>query len=117
MESIATATPSVVYVSAEEDSSGNVTVHCQPDEVPVSEQYTTLYFQLVSSGYHFPESGAVVLTPSDPQFPLVAWRESDTLVKLFDFNTDSAAHPYQVYVRKNGTNQLFSHDPTILNGR
>ena len=98
-------------------------IRVEPENVPVSGQYVVINFLLQTPGWHFPGTGAVALTSSSSQFPLVSWTESDgSVVRLFDFNTDVKDYHYNLTVDPDnpediGNRLVVTIDPGISNGR
>jgi hypothetical protein len=102
-------------VSVSVSSPGVITVN--PDSVPVSGPDQTITFNLLSSGYSFRSSNAVVVPQPASQFPNPSSTVSATQATLFDVNSDSNSYKYVVHLVKNSDGSPLSLDPTIQNGQ
>lgn len=92
-------------------------IACSPDPVPVSGADATITFNLVTSGYTFPTSGAIVVPAPSNQFPNPSSTVSSTTATLFDVNSDDQEYKYVVRVIRSSDNQPLDLDPTIQNGK
>ncbi len=92
-------------------------VSCSPDPVPVSGPDATISFNLVSAGYAFPGSLAIVVPQPSNQFPDPSVTVSPTLATLFDANTDANRYKYVVRLVRTADNEPISFDPMIENGK
>jgi hypothetical protein len=103
--------PQQVTVTVDDDGQ----VHCSPNPVSVTKQDGLLSFTLLTPGYAFPSTGAVVLGAPSDQFPYPAWTVSSSLSALFDANSEKGQHDYTVTVLEVGTGKPIRHDPVIIN--
>lgn len=92
-------------------------IACSPDPVPVSGADATITFNLVTSGYTFPASGAIVVPAPSNQFPNPSSTVSSTTATLFDVNSDSNTYKYVVRVIRSSDNVPLDVDPLIENGK
>lgn len=92
-------------------------ISCSPDPVPVSGSNTTITYNLLTSGYKFPGTSAVVVSNPGSQFPNGSVTASSILVTLLDVNSDSNSYKYTVNLIRTSDNSPLSLDPTIENGR
>jgi hypothetical protein len=92
-------------------------IACSPDPVPVSGASATITFNLVTTGYTFPASGAIVVPSPANQFPDPSSTVSSTTATLLDVNSDSNDYKYVVRVVRSSDNQPLDLDPTIQNGK
>lgn len=92
------------------------TVICDPNPLPADGKNIKLKFVLLTDGYVFPQSDAVVVTNPGVEFPEPSKTPSDTLATLFDRNSCAGTFTYTVTVKKVATGELFRHDPSIDNG-
>jgi hypothetical protein len=95
---------------------GNGTIQCTPDPVSARGGNAVLKFDLQTSGYVFPDSGAIVITDPGTQFPDPSQTQpSKTTVHLNDRNTERGDFKYTVTVKRLSDGQLIEHDPIIKN--
>jgi len=92
-------------------------IHVTPDPVGVSGSNATLTFNLLSSGYSFASSNAIVVPEPASQFPNASVTVSATQATLLDVNSDSNTYKYVVHLVRNSDNQPLSLDPAIENGK
>lgn len=92
-------------------------INVSPDPIPVSGANATITFNLLTSGYHFPSSNAVVVPQPGSQFPNPATTVSPTSATLFDANTDANSYKYVVHLVRTSDNQPLNLDPIIENGQ
>lgn len=92
-------------------------ISCSPDPVPVSGSNATITYNLLTAGYKFPGTSAVVVTNPGSQFPNGSVTASSILVTLLDVNSDSNSYKYTVNLVRTSDNAPLSLDPTIENGR
>lgn len=72
---------------------------CDPDVVQVTAaSKNQVSFRLVSAGYTFPQSDAVVMKQPSPDFPEPARTVGDASVQLKDLNRTKGVYPYTVTV-------------------
>lgn len=102
-------------VSVSVSSPGVISV--SPDPVAVSGADQTITFNLLSSGYSFRATNAVVVPQPASQFPNPSSTVSPTQATLLDANTDSNSYKYVVHLVKNSDGSPLSLDPTIQNGQ
>lgn len=93
------------------------TIHVSPDPVGVSGSNTTITFNLLSSGYSFASSNAIVVPQPGSQFPNPSTTVSATQATLLDVNSDANTYKYVVHLVRNSDNQPLSLDPAIENGK
>ena len=91
-------------------------VSCDPNPVPADGKDIKLKFVLLTDGYVFPDSDAVVVTNPGGEFPEPSKTPSSTIATLFDRNTGPGTFRYTVTVQKVSTGELLRHDPSISNG-
>jgi hypothetical protein len=102
-------------VSVSVSSPGVIVVN--PDSVPVSGPNQTITFNLLSTGYSFRASNAVVVPQPASQFPNPSSTVSANQATLFDVNSDSNSYKYVVHLVKDSDGSPLSLDPTIQNGQ
>jgi len=96
------------------DDSG--TIHCNPEPLPARGNNAVLKFDLLTSGYVFPDSGAIVVTSPGTQFPDPSQTQPNkTTVHLSDRNDQRGDFKYTVIVKRVSDGQLIEHDPIIQN--
>lgn len=94
----------------------NNAVSCSPDPVPVHGPNVNLKFNLVTPGYVFAPTGAVVVTDGGNEFPDASKTSADgKTATLHDRNSAKASYKYTVTVQPSGGGQPIVYDPTIQN--
>ena len=91
---------------------------CRPHTVRPKGANAVLKFKVVTAGYAFPQSGAVVVSSGGVEFPEPSRTvgPQDTVALLRDVNSDSGSYRYTVTVQRVSDGQRSSVDPTIQNG-
>lgn len=92
------------------------TVTCTPSTVLVTNPNTLVVFNLTTSGYNFPATGAIVVTTPNTDFPYASWTVKPQLCGVFDSNGVSGDFKYTCNVVVTATGQVLSLDPIIKNG-
>ena len=115
--------PSLTVQISVTQVSGGVQVNCFPNPLPVEagKKYVVLDFVLITEGYEFAASGAIVVVDVSTQFPLASFTESSTRARLFDFNFDerSTSYHYNVGLKNLPQDNIFyipAQGPVIQNG-
>lgn len=90
------------------------TISVNQNPLGVDVQNALLVFQLVSSGFEFPEEDAIVVTNPGDQFPNFYWI-GPTQVGLRDRCTVSGNFDYTITVLETSTGRRHKVDPTIIN--
>ena len=103
----------VKTVEVSVDDKGNVT--CSPDPVKVQGADALLVFEMVSPGWTFTDTGAIVVDKAGKEFPYPSWTTKPTTAVLVDANTVKASYKYSVAVIQTSTGQRFVQDPGIEN--
>ncbi|MFY9512924.1 MAG: hypothetical protein WAQ05_18320 [Rubrivivax sp.] len=88
---------------------------CVPHELPVTGSDVNIRFVLMSSGWQFPATEAVVVTDGGNQFPDPAVTEGPRRATLLDVNDEPGVFAYKVTVQNVSTGELRSVDPAIRN--
>jgi hypothetical protein len=102
----------VKHVSVTIDGNGNPV--CNPDPVYVNQNNVLVYATLDAAGYTFPDSGALVISGTQPDFPYQSWTVKPQLAALLDLRNNLGDFSYTVTV--NGPSGSRSVDPVIRNG-
>jgi len=95
------------------DDTGHVTT--TPNPVKVRNQNVLLAFQLLTPGYAFPDSEAIVVSDGGEQFPFPSWTLSGSTAALLDANSAAGDFAYTVSVVELATGKALRIDPSIQN--
>jgi hypothetical protein len=88
---------------------------CSPEQVDVDYANTLITFALTSDDYHFPDTGAVVVTDGGGDFPCPSWTLKKRQAALLDLNVLNGNFSYTVTVVHNESGLVLTVDPTIRN--
>jgi len=96
------------------DANGNIT--CSPEAIPVpmGQGEAEIIWALGSAGWHFPNTGAIVIKGTSKNFPRPATLIQPQIVSLRDCCIDSGDFSYTITVSDSSGN-TFSRDPVIKN--
>ena len=115
MSDITTELPlPVKQVGVSIDAEG--TIHVKPDPVVVDTNNALVVFTLATDGWHFPATGAIVVTTPNSDFPYSAWTVKPQQAAILDLGNDVGEYEYTVTIVNNATGQVVSLDPVIKNG-
>ena len=95
------------------DDAGHVTT--TPNPANVRNPNVLLAFQLLTPGYAFPDSEAVVVSGGAEQFPIPSWTLNASTSALLDINSAAGDFAYTVTVVELATGKALRVDPTIRN--
>ena len=88
---------------------------CSPNPAKIRGNHVLLTYQLLTPGYAFPDSEAVVVTDGASQFPFPSWTQTAAQAALLDSNTALGTFAYTVTVVEVATGKSLRVDPTIEN--
>ena len=86
-----------------------------PNPVKVRNQNVLLTYQLLTPGYAFSDSEAIVVSNGAEQFPYPSWTQSASTAALLDVNSAAGDFAYTVTVVELATGKALRVDPTIGN--
>jgi hypothetical protein len=92
------------------------TIHVKPDPVIVDTHNVLVVFTLATDGWHFPASGAIVVTTPGSDFPYSAWTVKPQQAAILDLGANLGDYEYTVTVVNDATGQVVTLDPVIKNG-
>lgn len=92
-------------------------IHVKPDPVVVDTHNALVVFSLGTDGYHFPATGAVVVTTANSDFPYSAWTIKPQQAAILDLGNHAGDFEYTITVVDNATGQVITLDPVIRNGQ
>ncbi len=95
--------------------SGENQVRCTPDPVLVSGANVLINFRLVTEGWVFPDSAAVVVAQGGGSFPYPSWTLAPQSAALFDTVEVKGDFAYTVTVQHVASGRRLSIDPAIRN--
>ncbi|RVT49779.1 hypothetical protein [Rubrivivax albus] len=95
--------------------SGENVVRCTPDPAAVSGSNVLINFRLVTDGWVFPDSGAVVVSQPGSSFPYASWTLAPQSAALLDTVESKGDYSYTVTVMHQASGRRLSIDPTIRN--
>jgi hypothetical protein len=94
---------------------GENVVRCTPDPVVVSGTNVLVNFRLVTDGWVFPDTGAVVVANGGPSFPYPSWTLAPQSAALLDTVQVKGDFAYTVTVQHAASGRRLSIDPAIRN--
>jgi hypothetical protein len=104
----------VKHVGVRVDDQG---IHVKPDPVVVDTHNALVVFSLATDGYHFPATGAIVVTTPNGDFPYSSWTLKPQEAAILDLGNDAGEYEYTVTVVDDATGRVITLDPVIRNGQ
>jgi len=91
-------------------------VSCNPDPVPARGKNVHIKFDLVTAGYVFADTDAIVVSNPGTQFPEPSkTKNGGSTATILDKNTERGQFKYTVRLKDSATGRLIEFDPTINN--